>query len=98
MNVVKIAKSSVITATMVAGAVINSLAQQGDQKSSPKELVDALHTAFGNNHSRAVHAKGIILEGVFTPDKSAATLTKAAHLQSATSNVTVRFSNFTGIP
>ena len=67
-------------------------------KSSPNDLVDALHTTFGDNHSRAVHAKGIVLEGLFTPDGSAAALTKAAHLQSAASKVTVRFSNFTGIP
>jgi len=67
-------------------------------KSSPKQLVDALHTAFGDHHSRAVHAKGIILSGIFTPDAQAATLTRAAHLQSTSSTVQVRFSDFTGIP
>src|SRR5207237_4555591 len=72
--------------------------QQSDQKSTPAELVDALHTAFGNHHSRAVHAKGIMLEGIFTPDEGAATITKAAHLQSVPSKVVVRFSDFTGIP
>jgi catalase len=67
-------------------------------KSSPKDLVDALHTAFGDNHSRAVHAKGIILSGEFTPDPAAAALTRAAILQKTPSQVTVRFSDFTGIP
>ncbi|HYP99011.1 MAG TPA: catalase [Polyangiaceae bacterium] len=67
-------------------------------KSSPRQLVDALHTAFGEHHSRAVHAKGIILSGIFIPDTQAATLTRAAHLQSTNSNVLVRFSDFTGIP
>ena len=98
MNVVKIAKSSIVTATMVAGGAINAFSQLSNQKASPAELVDALHTAFGNHHSRAVHAKGIILEGVFTPDKGAAALTKAPHLQSESSKVVVRFSDFTGIP
>ncbi|MES1178319.1 MAG: catalase family peroxidase [Myxococcales bacterium] len=67
-------------------------------KSSPKDLVDALHTAFGDNHSRAVHAKGVILTGEFSPDAAAAALTKAAHLQQTRSEVTLRFSDFTGIP
>jgi len=67
-------------------------------KSSPKDLVDALHTAFGDHHSRAVHAKGIILSGEFSPDPAAATLTKAPHLQKTRSQVTLRFSDFTGIP
>lgn len=73
-------------------------AQMPQVSSSPKDLVDALHTAFGENHSRAVHAKGIILEGNFTPDPVAQTITKAAHLQKTSSKVLVRFSDFTGIP
>jgi catalase len=80
------------------GASYNSEAQTAGQTSSPAQLVDALHTAFGEHHARAVHAKGVILEGDFTPDPNAATLTKAFHLQSRHSKVTVRFSDFTGIP
>ena len=68
------------------------------QQSSPGQLVDALHTAFGDHHSRAVHAKGIILEGDFIPDPAAAALTKAPHFQDQSSKVTIRFSDFTGIP
>lgn len=98
MSVTKIAKSSLLTASMVAGGIVNLPGQGFTQKSSPAELVDALHTAFGNHHSRAVHAKGIVLEGVFTPDKGAAKLTKAPHLQKQASTVIVRFSDFTGIP
>jgi catalase len=98
MNVGQITRSSIDTVTMVAGEVIDAVAQPPDQKSSPAELVAALHIAFGNNHARAVHAKGIILEGVFTPNKSAATLTRAAHLQKEASEVMLRFSDFTGIP
>ena len=65
---------------------------------SPGQLVDALHTTFGTHRARAVHAKGIILQGVFTPDPRAKTLTTAAHLQDTGSTVTVRFSDFTGLP
>lgn len=65
---------------------------------SPGDLVNAFHAAFGEHHARAVHTKGILLEGEFTPDPQAATLTKAAHLQAVPSRVFVRFSDFTGIP
>jgi catalase len=73
-------------------------AQDSAQVYSPKQLVEAFHAAFGEHHARAVHAKGIILEGRFTPDAGAAALTKAAHLQKTASHIIVRFSNFTGIP
>jgi len=85
----------VVTATISTACLY---AQDSSQLSSPAQLVDALHAAFGDHHSRAVHAKGIILEGNFTPDAKAATLSKAFHLQKKTSKVTVRFSDFTGIP
>lgn len=65
---------------------------------SPAQLVDALHTAFGQHHTRAVHAKGVILEGSFVPAPKASTLTKAAHLQRTSSRVSIRFSDFTGLP
>ena len=85
-----------ITGTALLTAVC--VQAQEAQKSSPADLVKALHTAFGEHHARAVHAKGIILEGTFLPSKEAASLTKAAHLQDAESQVVVRFSDFTGIP
>lgn len=96
MQLIKIAKSTLITASFVAGGIVTTYAQK--DTSSPADLVAALHTAFGDHHARAVHAKGIILEGTFTPDKNAATITKAKHLQKQPSKVIVRFSNFTGIP
>ena len=34
---------------------------------TPQDLVNALHAAFGEHHARAVHAKGILLEGSFAP-------------------------------
>ena len=67
-------------------------------KATPIQVVDMFHTAFGKHDGRAVHAKGFILEGSFTPAPEARTLTKAAHLQSGSLPVLVRFSDFTGIP
>src|SRR5277367_4208256 len=47
---------------------------------------------------RPVHAKGILLTGVFTPSSEAASLTSAPHIQRNSTPVTVRFSDFAGIP
>lgn len=68
------------------------------QTSSPRQLIEDFHSVFGNHHSRAVHAKGIILEGDFNPANDAKKLSKAFHLQAQKSKVIVRFSDFTGIP
>jgi catalase len=104
----KLILSSIAATILAAAAIITSPAKgesplrpdkkPGALKSSPQDLVNALHTAFGDNHSRAVHAKGMILAGEFTPDPAAAALTRAPHLQKMRSQVTVRFSDFTGIP
>lgn len=64
---------------------------------TPEQLVDAQHKVFGFHGGRAVHAKGIIFEGTFTPDPQAFTLTIARHLQKESSDITVRFSNFTSL-
>ena len=92
------AKFSMLFVGFLGGAVYNLNAQSTEQNSSPKQLVEALHTTFGEHHARAVHAKGIILKGDFTPDAQAKELTKAFHLQETKSEVIVRFSDFTGIP
>jgi catalase len=68
------------------------------QKSTPAQLVDALNGVFGKHpYARAVHAKGIVLEGTFTPSAVAPTVSKAPHFQAAVP-VVVRFSDFAGIP
>lgn len=64
---------------------------------TPEQLVDAQHKGFGFHGGRAVHAKGIVLEGTFTPDPQAAMLTTARHLQKESSDILVRFSNFTSL-
>src|SRR5271156_6386406 len=47
---------------------------------------------------RPAHAKGILLKGTFTPSSEAASLTRAPHVHRNSTAVTVRFSNFAGIP
>ncbi|TWC06887.1 catalase [Bradyrhizobium macuxiense] len=69
------------------------------QTSTPEQLVDALNGVFGKHPgARAVHAKGIVLEGTFTPGAQASGVSKAPHLQGTAVPVTVRFSDFAGIP
>ncbi len=89
---------SFISFAIASGSLQNIQAQNEPQNATPAQLVDALHSAFGTHQARAVHAKGIILEGEFTPDPNASSLTKAMHLQKTKSKIVVRFSDFTGIP
>ncbi|AUD05769.1 catalase family peroxidase [Spirosoma pollinicola] len=90
--------------TLMPGSGNRVIAQDGNAgiksttKATPIQVVDMFHTAFGKHDSRAVHAKGFILAGSFTPAPEARTLTKAAHLQGSSLPVLVRFSDFTGIP
>ena len=67
--------------------------------STPAQLVDALNLVFGKqSDNRAVHAKGIVLHGRFLPSGAAADLSRAPHFQKAAVPLTVRFSDFAGIP
>ena len=64
-----------------------------------EQLVDVLNAIFGIHPGyRAVHAKGIVCEGTFTPTAAAASLSRAAHFQRDSVPVTVRFSDFAGVP
>lgn len=63
----------------------------------PAQLVQDFHGAFGNHHARAVHAKGTILEGSFQPSADAPALSSAS-VFAARVPITVRFSDFTGLP
>jgi hypothetical protein len=50
--------------------------EQVPAKQTPQDLVDALRDAFGEHHARAVHAKGILLQGTFTPAQTARALSR----------------------
>ncbi len=64
------------------------------------DIIEGFDKADGGIHPgfRPAHAKGILLTGVFTPSSEAASLTRAPHLQQNSTPVTVRFSDFAGIP
>jgi catalase len=78
-------------------AEAQNMSDQAPAKRLPAQLVQDFHGAFGDRHARAVHAKGIILEGRFEPSTEARSISKAMLFTHAVP-VIVRFSDFTGIP
>ena len=64
------------------------------------DIIEGFDQANGGIHPgfRPAHAKGILLTGLFTPSSEAASLTRAPHIQRNSTAVTVRFSDFAGIP
>jgi hypothetical protein len=76
--------SSLWAGVAAAAEPFNWSLQVDDPIHTPAELVESMHSAFGYNHCRAVHAKGIILQGEFTPDTHAKEITKAPHLTANT--------------
>jgi catalase len=63
------------------------------------DLLAQFHKLFGPHPGfRPAHAKGLMLTGTFTPAEGATSLTKAPHITHASTPVTVRFSNSTGLP
>src|SRR5205814_10459019 len=84
--------SSLLAGVAAAAEPFDCSPQLDDPIHTPAELVESMHSAFGYNHCRAVHAKGVIFQGEFTPDSHAKEITKAPHLQGPSSKVTVRFS------
>lgn len=67
-------------------------------KETPLSMVNALHTAFGEHHARAVHTKGVMLEGTFEPAPEARTVTKEPIFSGGSLPVVARFSLFAGVP
>ena len=64
-----------------------------------QSLIQQFDTIFGQHPGfRPAHAKGILLSGDFKPAASAASLSRAAHVNQPSTPVTVRFSNSTGLP
>jgi catalase len=71
-----------------------------NNKPVTEQIVDTLTKLSGGPHKgyRANHAKGIVVQGEFVPAASAASISKAVHLQKTVTPVTVRFSDATGLP
>ena len=61
-------------------------------------MVNALHTAFGEHHARAVHTKGIIVEGTFTPSPQARSIVRTPIFAAGPLPIVARFSLFAGVP
>lgn len=95
--------ATIATFTVMTISPIIGIAQETppSQKSVPEQAVDSLNTVFGVHPGmRAAHAKGIVLDGQFTPSASATTVSKASHFQKIKKPIptTIRFSAFTGLP
>lgn len=86
-----------LTAMLAAAAVAGGVPPQPPRE-TPLSMVNALHTAFGEHHARAVHTKGIMLEGTFTPATEARTIVKEPIFAGGTLPVLARFSLFAGVP
>ena len=63
-------------AALITLATISRTHAQSAPKETPLSMVNALHGAFGEHHARAVHTKGVMLEGTFEPATEARTLTR----------------------
>jgi catalase len=64
-----------------------------------QQIVDQMYKVFGEHPGmRANHAKGLMVEGTFTPSKAGPALSKAILFSGGAVPVTVRFSDSTGIP
>jgi len=104
--VLRFAVRGVAAVAIACGASILALAQDAalqpsqsaSVKTTPDQMIDDLHQAFGAHHDRAVHTKGIIFLGSFTPDPAAQALTTAPIFASGILPVQARFSLFSGIP
>src|SRR5262249_4529506 len=65
-----------------------------------RDVIEGFDKVNGGIHPgfRPAHAKGILLTGIFKPSPEAASYTRAPHIQQDSTSVTVRFSDFAGIP
>lgn len=94
-------KEAAIPVLIAAAISLLAITTNADEAApSPDVVVDALNGVFGvHQGARPVHAKGTVLTGTFTASPEASSLSTAPHLQAGSSvPVTVRFSNFAGIP
>jgi catalase len=63
------------------------------------DLLAQFNTMFGSHPGfRAVHSKGVMMSGTFTPSREAIALTRAPHATRNSTPVTIRFSDGTGLP
>ena len=85
-------------AALITVATVSQTHAQSAPKETPLSVVNALHAAFGQHHDRAVHTKGTILEGTFTPAPEARTIVRTPVFAGGPRPVVARFSLFAGVP
>jgi catalase len=84
-------------AALILGVFTTAAWAQG--ASTAIQTVDTMNKLWGRHPGmRANHAKGVVVEGTFTPTPAAASLSRADIFAGAVVPVTVRFSNSTGVP
>ena len=82
-----------------AGLMLTSAAAYAEDASTADQIVAVMGKLWGQHPgTRANHAKGVVLEGEFTPSGAGAGLSKASVFSGAATSVTARFSDSTGIP
>jgi catalase len=104
--VFRLAVRGAAAVAITGGASILALAQDtalqppqsASVKTTPNQMIDDMHQAFGAHHDRAVHTKGVLFLGIFTPDPAAQAMTKAPIFAGGDLPVQARFSLFSGIP
>jgi catalase len=88
-----------LTAAIILSSAWASPAVLADEAPLGERLVDVMNQLFGKHPGlRAMHAKGVVVEGSFTPSAAGAKLSTAVLFQGAPTPVTARFSDATGLP
>lgn len=81
-----------------AASVALTPAALADDIGVPEQIVGVMNQLWGSHKGvRADHAKGVVLEGRFTPSKDGAILSSAPLFTEPSVPVTVRFSDSTGV-
>ena len=76
-----------------------ALTQSALAQNTATETVDTMNTLWGRHPGqRANHAKGVVVQGSFTPSAGAAAISKAGIFAGGAIPVIVRFSDSTGLP
>jgi catalase len=92
MRFAPFAQALILTACLAPAA-------RADAPSTAEQTVAVMNKLWGAHPGmRANHAKGIVVEGSFTPSPGAAKLSKAVIFTGPAVPVTVRFSDSTGLP
>ena len=99
MRSTRISLTATMAAALALSCVLVPAAFAEEASVVAEQTIDAMNKLWGLHPGiRSNHAKGVVVEGTFTPAKEAAALSKAALFAGAAVPVTVRFSNSTGLP